>query len=276
MDTDASLRPAPSGGVSPWNTWNDSPWGDLPAIVGETGDFAVLYKPPFMHSAPLGLWRADTLFEWYARIYPPVLKLKGIKPAEGGLIHRLDYETEGLVLMGKNQAALDALLLGQRQGLIVQEYRALTGVKAGGSSPPGFPPPPFSGPPPGSFWIRSFFRPWGPGRKAVRPAGALSFGGRKEIAGDQGRPYATKVLAWEEGEGGACFHLRLKRGFRHQIRCHLSWIGMPVRRDILYGAPEEPAESGRPFALRSRLISFPDPQTGARREYSLPGYAGLE
>jgi 23S rRNA pseudouridine1911/1915/1917 synthase len=248
--------------------WNDSPWGASPEIVGETGDFAALYKPPFMHSAPLGLRRADTLFEWYARIYPPVL-------SEGALIHRLDYETEGLVLVGKNQAALDALLLGQRQGLIVKEYSALTGLKAGGSPPPGFPPPPFRELPPGSFWIRSFFRPWGPGRKAVRPAEALSSGGRKEITGDQGRPYATEVLAWEEGEGGACFHLRLKRGFRHQIRCHLSWIGMPVRRDTLYGA-EEPAESGRPFALRSRLISFPDPRTGARREYSLPDYAGLE
>ncbi|MDR1636235.1 MAG: RNA pseudouridine synthase [Treponema sp.] len=268
MDTDASLQADPSGGASPWN---DSPWGDSPAVVAETGDFAVVYKPPFMHSAPLGLRRAATLLEWYARIYPPVLALKGMKPAEGGLIHRLDYETEGLVLMGKNQNALDALLLGQRQGFMVKEYSALTRCRAGGSPPPGFPPPPFGELPRASFCIRSFFRPWGPGRKAVRPAEAL-LPGRKETAGDQGRPYATEVLAWEQGEGGVCFHLRLKRGFRHQIRCHLSWIGMPVRRDMLYGAPEEPAEPRRPFALRSRLIRFPDPRTGATREYSLPGY----
>jgi 23S rRNA pseudouridine1911/1915/1917 synthase len=266
MNTNPSLRPDPPGGP-----WNDSPWGDSPAIVDETGDFAVIYKPPFIHSAPLGLLRAPTLFEWYARIYPPVLALKGIKPAEGGLIHRLDYETEGLVLVGKNQAALDALLLGQRQGLIVKEYSALTDRKAGGNSSPGFPPPPFRELPGASFCIRSFFRPWGLGRKAVRPAEALS-PGRKDTAGDRGQPYTTEVLAWEEREGAACFHLRLKRGFRHQIRCHLSWIGMPVRRDILYGAPEQEAESGRPFALRSRLISFLDPRTGEKREYSLPGY----
>jgi 23S rRNA pseudouridine1911/1915/1917 synthase len=254
--------------------WTDSPWADSPAIVDETGDFAVVYKPPFMHSAPLGLLRADTLFEWYARRYPPVLALKGIKPAEGGLIHRLDYETEGLVLIGKTQPALDALLLGQRRGLIVKEYSALTERKAGENPPPGFPPPPFGEPPGASFCIRSFFRPWGPGRKAVRPAGEGLSPGRKGIAGDQGQPYTTEVLAWEQREGSACFRLRLRRGFRHQIRCHLSWIGRPVRRDTLYGAPEQGAESGRPFALRSRLISFPDPRTGEKREYSLPGYAG--
>ncbi|MDR3192155.1 MAG: RNA pseudouridine synthase [Treponema sp.] len=251
--------------------WDDSPWGDAPGIVDETGDFAVIYKPPFMHSAPLGPGRAGTLVEWYARVYPPLLALRGLKPAEGGLIHRLDYETEGLVLMGKTQAALDALLLGQRRGLMVKEYCALTERKAGGNLP-GFPPPPFGEPPGTPFLIRSFFRPWGPGRKAVRPVESL-FPGGKDTAGDQGRPYTTEVLAWEQREGSASFHLRLRRGFRHQIRCHLSWLGMPVRRDALYGAPEGIAETGRPFALRSRFIGFLDPRSGEKREYSLPDYA---
>jgi 23S rRNA pseudouridine1911/1915/1917 synthase len=249
------------------------PWSRSPAVVDETGDFAVVYKPPFMHSAPLDPLPGGTLLEWYASLYPPVLALKGIKPAEGGLIHRLDYETEGLVLIGKNQAALDALLLGQRRGLIVKEYNALTEQKAGGSSAPGFPPPPFSEAPEGSFFIRSFFRPWGPGRRAVRPVEDLS-PGRRDAAGDQGQPYTTEVLAWERREGGASFHLRLKRGFRHQIRCHLAWIGTPIRRDTLYGAPGQGAEPRQPFALRSCLISFPDPRTGVKREYSLPGYSG--
>jgi 23S rRNA pseudouridine1911/1915/1917 synthase len=245
----------------------------LPAIVDETGDFAVIYKPPCIHSAPLGPLQGGTLVEWYAALYPPVLALKGIKPAEGGLIHRLDYETEGLLLVGKTQAALDALLLEQRRGLLVKEYSALTYRKAGGEPAPGFPPPPFREAPGDSFSIRSFFRPWGPGRKAVRPVEDLS-PGRRDTAGDQGRPYTTEILAWERREGSACFHLRLRRGFRHQIRCHLAWIGMPVRRDTLYGAPEQEAESRRPFALRSRLISFRDPRTGEKREYSLPDYAG--
>ncbi|MDR0451069.1 MAG: RNA pseudouridine synthase [Treponema sp.] len=256
--------------------WRDGPWSPSPAVVAETGDFAVIYKPPFMHSAPLGPSGAATLLGWYARIYPPVLELKGMKPAEGGLIHRLDYETEGLVLVGKNQAALDTLLLEQRQGLMVKEYSALTEGKTAGSPAPGFPPPPFGELPGDSFFIRSFFRPWGPGRKAVRPAECSRLPGRREAAGDQGRPYTTEVLAWEQREGEARFDLRLRRGFRHQIRCHLSWIGFPLRRDTLYGAPERPAESGRPFALRSRLLRFSDPQTGTEREYSLPGYPASE
>jgi 23S rRNA pseudouridine1911/1915/1917 synthase len=244
-------------------------------VLGETGDFAVLYKPPFMHCAPLGSSRASTLLEWYGCIYPPVLELKGKKPAEGGLTHRLDYETEGLVLVGKNQAALDALFLEQRQGLIVKEYSALTEGKGEGG-PAGFPPSPFRELPEGSFFIRSFFRPWGPGRKAVRPVEDPLSRGSRDTAGDQGQPYTTEVLAREGRGGGLCFRLRLKRGFRHQIRCHLSWIGTPVLRDTLYGAPKPDADSALPFALRSRFISFPDPRTGAKREYFIPDYPSSE
>jgi 23S rRNA pseudouridine1911/1915/1917 synthase len=247
------------------------PWAGSPRIVGETEDFAVLYKPPFMHSAPLSLLRASTLLEWYGCRYPPALGLKGIKSVEGGLVHRLDYETEGLVLIGKNQAALDALFLAQRQGLMVKEYSALTEGKGEGS-PAGFPPPPFRELPGGSFFIRSFFRPWGPGRKAVRPVENPLSRKSKDTAGDQGQPYTTEVLAWEGRGRGLYFRLRLKRGFRHQIRCHLSWIGTPLRMDTLYGAPEPDAGSALPFALRSRLISFPDPRSGARIEYSIPDY----
>jgi 23S rRNA pseudouridine1911/1915/1917 synthase len=247
-----------------------SPWRDSPEVLDETEDFAVVYKPPFMHSAPLGQTQDNTLLEWYARIYPPVRGLRGKKAVEGGLVHRLDYETEGLILIAKNQAALDTLLLGQNEGTMVKEYSALT--ESGGALP-GFSPPPFDQPPPGSFFIRSFFRPWGPGRKAVRPVMDVLSPGRKETAADRGRPYATEVLAWEQHEGGtASFSLRLIRGFRHQIRCHLSWIGMPVMRDTLYGASESIADPKPPLALRARFLSFCDPRSGAQREYSLPGW----
>jgi 23S rRNA pseudouridine1911/1915/1917 synthase len=53
-----------------------------------------------MHSVPLKNG-GDTLLDWYAGIFPPVMDMCGRKEGEGGLLHRLDFETQGLVLFAK-------------------------------------------------------------------------------------------------------------------------------------------------------------------------------
>jgi 23S rRNA pseudouridine1911/1915/1917 synthase len=64
------------------------------------------------------------------------------------------------------------------------------------------------------------------------------------------------------------FTLRIRRGFRHQIRCHLAWLGFPITGDALYGGLPAP-ETAAGIALRARTLRFPDPVTGAEREYRL-------
>jgi 23S rRNA pseudouridine1911/1915/1917 synthase len=83
-----------------------------PSILDETGDFAVVYKPPRMHSAPLKHSGGDTLLDWYVAQCPLVGK--------GGLLHRLDFETHGLVLVAKTQPSLDFLLTQQEQGNFIK------------------------------------------------------------------------------------------------------------------------------------------------------------
>jgi len=69
---------------------------NLPVIRHETEDFAVVFKPPRMHTAPMGqdapLKRDgnETLLDWYAKTFPPIMELSGRKEREGGLLHRLD------------------------------------------------------------------------------------------------------------------------------------------------------------------------------------------
>jgi 23S rRNA pseudouridine1911/1915/1917 synthase len=238
---------------------------ECPRLIAETGDFAVVYKPPRVHCVPLKPGEGGTLLEWYAGIFPQVMKPRGKKIIEGGVLHRLDYETHGLVLFGKNQGALENLVSQQEEGRFVKEYGALTRGNGVYSLPPGFPPPPeLPRSPP--FCIASYFRPYGPGRKAVRPAAALKPG--KKTAGDRGRPYETGVIALRElEEGRRCFTLRITRGFRHQIRCHLAWTGNPIEGDPLYGpsgaVPPIPPGSAEIFlALRAQALYFFDPRDG--------------
>jgi 23S rRNA pseudouridine1911/1915/1917 synthase len=229
----------------------------LPTILDETEDFAVIFKPPRMHSAPVRATSAqkrhgDTLLDWYADLFPPVMSLSGRKAGDGGLLHRLDFETHGLVLCAKNQSALDFLLVLQEQGNFIKEYSAI-GQKAV-SLNASFPPPPaFSLHTP--FVIESYFRPFGPGRKQVRPVTDTH---NKDCSG----LYQTEVINVNEP---CVFTIRLKKGFRHQIRCHLAWIGLPVCNDPVYGGL--PVDNF--LALRAQKLFFIDPRSGKPREYSI-------
>jgi 23S rRNA pseudouridine1911/1915/1917 synthase len=246
---------------------------ESPRIIEETEDFAVVYKPPRFHCAPLRAGEGGTLLEWYARLFPPAAVLRGKRPLEGGILHRLDYETQGLVLFGKTQSALENLFIQQEAGHFVKEYGAVS-RKTGTPPLPGFPPPPDpagSGP----FCIQSYFRSYGPGGKTVRPVTGLKGRGKKTAA-DQGRPYETEVVETADlGGEYRYFTLRIKRGFRHQIRCHLAWLGNPIRGDLLYGsAGTDGSAPEGPLALRAQGFRFFDPRNGRPREYRLPSLAG--
>jgi 23S rRNA pseudouridine1911/1915/1917 synthase len=239
-----------------------------PFVLDETDDFAVVYKPPRMHSAPLQNGSGDTLVDWYAAQVSPVLDISGKRGGEGGLLHRLDFETHGLVLFAKNQSSLDFLLTQQEQGNFIKEYSAI--CQKSGAASASFPPPPFAvSPVVAGTAIESFFRPFGPGRKQVRPV--TDGKGRKAalIAKDRGGYYRTEIVNVNDNitdNGHYAFTVRLKRGFRHQIRCHLAWIGCPVVNDPIYG--EQLATDGF-LALRSHGLAFPDPASGEQREYRI-------
>jgi 23S rRNA pseudouridine1911/1915/1917 synthase len=255
-----------------------------PSLVDVQDQYLVGDKPPGIHSAPLkDRVRGETLLDWCAREYPEVLRVGGRHSWEGGLLHRLDYETSGLLLVARTQAALDDLRAQQEQGKFLKEYGAWARKTL--VLPPGFPPAPFqiegssaigtafkiteSGSMPFKddfVSIESGFRPYGPGRKAVRPVpGELN----------RGPLYQTRILRMERRGDCITFRLGISRGFRHQFRCHLAWLGYPLLGDTLYGgaAPAgDGLEAGFPaaLALRAQRIAFADPATGEGREYSIP------
>ena len=279
--------------------WNENAGiKTTPQILAVEKDYLVVYKPPGMHSAPLAASKDGSILDFCAGDFPEVAELHGRKAGEGGLLHRLDYDTQGLLLIARSQKAMEALHGQQKSGEFIKEYSALTmdnNENHANSNPPddnfaffelrqiasGFPllKPVlpfdfFSGDCRKSFSIMSAFRPYGPGRKEVRPVmlGLLNAGGKmmkpKGLALDMGNPYVTEILKGQQlSQGINLFFIKLYRGFRHQIRCHLSWLGLPVLNDDLYGGS---AFGKGLLALRAHALIFNNPSSGERRVYSIP------
>jgi len=277
----------------------------IPCIIGETENFAVVFKPPKMHCAPANSLikntekfllnkPCDTLLEWFKEKSSSVFDI----------MHRLDYETHGLVLFAKNEKCFNFFKSAQDNGDFIKEYSAECIISKKNSKNPvyfkdihdsssfiprsinGFPPPPLFDHIPSiekPFIIESYFRPFGQGRKTVRPV-IENNKNYKETAKDKGGFYRTEIISVNNN----IFTARIKRGFRHQIRCHLFWIGFPILNDPLYfhgtssdtvfnniikedkASCNEESKFYSFLALKSHAIFFSDPKTGEKREYRIP------
>jgi 23S rRNA pseudouridine1911/1915/1917 synthase len=261
--------------VTPAAFWLTAP--QEPQLIAETASYLVVYKPPQMHTAPLKEGEEKTLLAWTASLFPDVLQVHGRKTIEGGLLHRLDYETQGLALFARRDTALAALTAQQEKNLLIKEYDAVSVTPLAAESVlPGFPPypsAPYSSSPHPSIMgttdpctlplaesiIKSSFRPYGKGRKAVRPLIKKPFLKGKTC-------YSTEICSCIWKGGKQYFRLRITKGFRHQIRCHLAWINRPLLNDALYGGNCD----GGFLALRACALAFADPDSGEAREYRLP------
>jgi 23S rRNA-/tRNA-specific pseudouridylate synthase len=277
-----------------------------PKVVYEDEWLLAVSKPERMHCAP-GLGPGD-LCAWAFERYPEIEEVAaspgmggrgeaggprieicrrlgsekaGGPRSEGGLLHRLDYETSGLVLFARKAEAFASLLDQQKRGTFFKEYVALSAPSRAalplGSLPPeGTPcgvaqelwtearnsldPAALSGLlgeaiSRGSCRIASAFRSYGPKGARVaclEPDGAEG-GYRSEILACS--PFSS--TGREENRGELELRLSLARGFRHQIRAQLAWIGLPILGDPLYGGAADARL--RLYAVR---LAFSHPVSG--------------
>jgi len=287
---------------------NFSLQNSFPYIIDETENFAVVFKPPRMHCTSADSSKekfrkpesnedknGDTLIEWFKKNSASVYDI----------MHRLDYETHGLVLFAKNEKSFSFFKSAQDNDDFIKEYSAECIITKNNSinsthsknipdffylarnSINGFPPSPLFDHKTSiekPFVIESYFRPFGQGRKVVRPVTEENKK-QKETVKNKGGFYKTEIV----GVNNNIFTVRIKRGFRHQIRCHLFWIGFPILNDPLYFniTSGETARSNIIkenkiscntnkdvfLALKSHAIFFNDPETGIKREYRIPPLA---
>ncbi|MDD4082299.1 MAG: RNA pseudouridine synthase [Sphaerochaetaceae bacterium] len=195
-------------------------------IIKETTDFLVVFKPSELPTVPLKTKSKTTLLELVAKDNPEILNVKGFHPWEGGVLHRLDTATQGLVLIAKTQAFFDFIKHQQHEGKFFKEYYAK--LSSLGHSENSWPECPYSLKE-GKICISSYFRAFGKNRSEVRPALAST-----EKNATQ-NTYDTMIKSISEDE----VLCQISKGFRHQIRCHLAWMGHPIKGDLLYSEKQE-------------------------------------
>jgi 23S rRNA pseudouridine1911/1915/1917 synthase len=214
--------------------------------VYEDDYILALEKPSGLNSAPLPSGGGENLMAELLAARPELAAVRGRQAAEHGLLHRLDRDTSGLVLVAKTQAAYDCLEAEQKQDSLIKEYEALC------STAPHFLPgaKPERAPLVNNE-IVSAFRAYGPKGARVAPLGLDFLEG-----GAAGQTiYRTRLLSLSP-EGPDLFRARLSltRGFRHQVRAHLAWLGYPIRGDLLYGGGE--ADPPPRLMLHARAVTL--------------------
>ncbi|CAN5616657.1 RluA family pseudouridine synthase [soil metagenome] len=149
-----------------------------------------------------------------------------------GIVHRLDKDTSGLLLVARDDDALAHLRDALRARLIERRYLALVRGTMPATS--------------GSVDAPVGRHPRRPRQRAVVPGG---------------RPAVTHYRVLAAGSGTSLIDVALETGRTHQIRVHLGHLGHPVLGDRTYGGATEAAARlglARPF-LHAYRLRWPHP-----------------
>ena len=206
---------------------------DLPLeIVYEDEDVLVLNKPKglVVHPAP-GHWD-DTLVN--ALMYHCKDSLSGINgELRPGIVHRIDKDTSGLLIVAKNDMAHQSLAEQLKDHTLSRTYEAV--VK-------------------GCFREDSGTIDAPIGRHPVD---------RKKMAVTEknSRPAVTHYEVIERFRGYSLVRCRLETGRTHQIRVHMAWKNHPILGDTVYGSPK-PELGQDSQCLHAIELRFIHPRTG--------------
>lgn len=211
---------------------------DIPlTILYEDQDLAVVVKPCGMVVHPAAGNEDGTLVNALLHHLDSLGGIGGeLRP---GIVHRLDKDTSGLLLVAKNDAAQLALSQQLQDRLMEKHYRAL--VDGGMKEQHG----------------------------RVEAAIARSKKDRKKMAVDpEGREAITEWTELAQGRGVTLLDVHILTGRTHQIRVHMKHIGHPVCGDPIYGSPKG-ARVPR-LMLHAYSLSFTHPTTGERMTFTAP------
>lgn len=198
----------------------------------EEEPFLVIDKPRGLPSAPLAEGD-ESAYTQAAYMFPELNSVMGKKLVEHGLVHRIDTQTAGLLLIASSQKFYDYIQLLQNKGSFIKYYKAVCHIKK--QDMDGFPECPVKidfNKAEFSCTLESRFRPYGNGRKEVRPVNNQA--GRAALKKASDAIYKTTVYGKLNSDDTIDVSCNISKGYRHQVRCHLAWLGIPILGDPLY------------------------------------------
>ena len=211
-------------------------------IINEDEDFLVLNKPAGLVVHPDGRTEEPTLVDWLLARYPdiknvgePLLLKSGEVIIRPGIVHRIDRETSGVLVIAKNQKSFLHLKKQFQDSEVSKKYNAFVygEVKLEEGEGQGV-----------------INRPIGRSAKDFRLWSAQRGAKGKE------REAITEYSIIKATKGYSFIEARPKTGRTHQIRVHFKAINHPVVADRLYAPKKEPLLGFERLALHAKEISF--------------------
>ncbi len=164
-----------------------------------------------------------------------VTDLKGVGgELRPGIVHRLDKDTSGVIVIAKHERALTTLQKAFASREVEKVYLAIV-----------------AGEPPDEGTFRTLH--------ARHPVHRMRFTGRLKT----GKSAVTHYRVKERLAGAALVEITLETGRTHQIRMHFSEAGFPLLADELYGSRTSSKLTAAPrLALHAHRLAFAHPKTG--------------
>ncbi|WP_045386623.1 23S rRNA pseudouridine(1911/1915/1917) synthase RluD [Vibrio rotiferianus] len=220
---------------------------DIPLdIVYEDEDIIVINKPRDFVVHPGAGTPDGTVLNALLHHYPDIAEVP-----RAGIVHRLDKDTTGLMVVAKTVPAQTRLVRALQKRNITREYEAIAigRMTAGG--------------------------------KVDQPIGRHSTKRTLMAVAPLGKPAVTHYRVAEHFREHTRIRLRLETGRTHQIRVHMSYLQHPLLGDTAYGgrariptgASEELTAMIRGFerqALHAVMLRFEHPITGEELEFHAP------
>lgn len=219
---------------------------NIPLDIRYEDDYLLVVNKPkgmVVHPAP-GNYRGTLV---NALLYYCKDSLSGINGIlRPGIVHRIDKDTSGLLLVAKNDIAHVSLAEQIKEHSLTREYVAVVYGKL--KDPEG-----------------TICAPIGRNPKDRK---------KMAVTMEHSKPAVTHYYTVEEFDKFTMVRCRLETGRTHQIRVHMSHIGHPLAGDIVYGPQKNAISYLNGQCLHARLLGFTHPVTGERITISseLPEY----
>ena len=216
------------------------------SVLYEDDEIAVLDKPSGMVVHPGSGIRTGTLVHALLHRYP---EIRDVGEADRpGIVHRLDKETSGVIVVARTPAALVELKRQFKSREVKKVYLALVvgrPARAEGSLD------------------------WPIGRHR-------SHGARMSIVTEKPRTAITEYRILRELGAFTLLEVRPLTGRTHQIRVHLAAAGHPVAGDGRYGSRRTGGTRFARLFLHAHQLSFSHPSSGSRMTFTSPLPGGLQ
>lgn len=219
--------------IEPQEQWKPQPIALN--IIYEDEDIIIINKPAGLVVHPGAGVRDKTMLNALLHHAPELAKLP-----RAGIIHRLDKDTSGLLVIARNLEAHTKLVAELQARNIKREYEAVVvGVMTAGGT-------------------------------IDAPIGRHPKDRKRMAVVDSGKPAITHYRVIKRFTSHTHIKVMLETGRTHQIRVHMAYIHYPIVGDPVYGGNRAKYKNFKRQALHAKYLALIHPKTGQKMEWDAP------